>query len=154
MTSSMTLPLMRERRGPIANGGQDENGKRQAKASGTYVRKDNPELQKVVRGLRRFVTSAVPATKETVNSWGVPTFEAKLPYAGYLVGKQHVTFLFHFGTSLRDPEKLLEGTGKNIRHVKLFTPEDLKRRGLRELVRAAARFEDREPMPGMNARRG
>jgi hypothetical protein len=36
-----------------------------------------------------------------------------------MVGKNHVTFGFHYGTSLDDPERLLEGTGKNLRHVKL-----------------------------------
>ena len=65
-----------------------------------------------------------------------------------MVGKNHVTFGFHFGTSLQDPERLLEGTGKNIRHVKLRALEDVKRKGLKEMVEAAARFEGK-PMRGM-----
>jgi hypothetical protein len=70
-----------------------------------------------------------------------------------MAGKNHVTFGFHFATSLPDSEGLLEGTGKNIRHVKLRTMADLKQKGLPELVRAAARLKGMAPMKGMNGRR-
>ena len=61
-----------------------------------YVRGDNAGLQKVVRALHSFVKKTEPGTKETVNSWGVPTFEKKAPFCFYMVGKNHVTFGFHF----------------------------------------------------------
>jgi hypothetical protein len=118
-----------------------------------YVRDDNPELRKVVRVLRSFVKGTVPGTKETVNAWGIPTFEVKDPFCFYMVGKNHVTFGFHYGTSLQDPEELLEGTGKNIRHVKLRAVEDLERKGLKGLVLAAARLKGKAPMRGKSGKR-
>jgi hypothetical protein len=116
-------------------------------------RKGNPQLEKVVRGLRSLVKKVVPGTRETVNSWGLATFEKAQPFCAYMTGKHHVTCCFHYGTSLRDPHKLLEGTGKNLRHVKLFGIEDLKRTGLRELLREAARLKDKPTMPGMAGKR-
>lgn len=118
-----------------------------------YVREGNPALQKVAGGLRRLVKAVVPGTKITVNSWGIPTFEAKDPFCFYMVGKNHVTFGFHHGTSLADPESLLEGSGKNLRHVKLRAVEDLEKKGLKELVLAAARLERKPPMKGMSGKR-
>src|SRR5579871_2085477 len=44
---------------------------------------------------------------------------------------------FHFGTLLRDPENLLRGEGKLIRHVRIADAKDLEAPGVRELVRAA-----------------
>ena len=126
-----------------------KSGKKKPKKN-LYVRNENPALQKVVRGLRVLVKAAVPGTKMTMNSWGIPTFESKAPFCLYMVGKNHVTFGFHYGTSLHDPEKLLEGTGKNIRHVKLRTAQDLQQRGLRKLVIDAARLEGKPPMKGMS----
>lgn len=123
------------------------------KPKGAYVRDENPELRKVVRELKSMVKGTVPGTKETVNSWGVPTFEAQDPFCFYMVGKNHVTFGFHFGTSLEDPQRLLEGTGKNLRHVKLRKVEDLERTGLKQLVEAAARLEGKAPMRGMSGKR-
>jgi hypothetical protein len=128
------------------------NSKKAMKKS-PYVKDDNPALQKVVRGVRNLVKTAVPGTKTTVNSWGIPTFEAKDPFCFYMVGKYHVTFGFHYGTSLDDPEKLLEGTGKNLRHVKLRTVEDLEKKGLKELVLTAARLEGKPRMKGMSGKR-
>ena len=118
-----------------------------------YVRDENPELRKVVRGLRSFVKKCVPGTNETVNAWGIPTFERKDPFCFFMVGKNHVTFGFLFGTSLPDPEGLLEGTGKNMRHVKVHTMEDLEQKGLRNLVQAAAAgLEGKARMRGMGGK--
>ena len=94
------------------------------------MKDENPELPKVARALRNFVKGIVPGVKETENAWGIPTFEAPNPFCFYMAGKNHVTFGFHFGTSLKDPERLLEGTGENIRHVKLRTVADLEQKGL------------------------
>lgn len=117
------------------------------------ARDDNPALQKVVAGLRRLVKTTVPGTRITVNSWGIPTFEAENPFCFYMVGKNHVTFGFHYGTSLDDPGQLLEGTGKNLRHVKLRTAEDLDRPALRELVQTASRLTGKPAMKGMSGKR-
>jgi hypothetical protein len=128
------------------------NRAKKAKKS-AYVKDENPELRQVVRALRSFVKGIVPGVKETVNAWGIPTFEAPDPFCFYMVGKNHATFGFHFGTSVKDPESLLEGTGKNIRHVKLSKVEDLEQKGLRELVMAAARLKGKVTMKGMSGKR-
>ncbi len=122
------------------------------KTSSTYVKDENPELRKVVRGLKNLVRATVPGIRETVNAWGIPTFEAEDPFCFYMVGKNHVTFGFHYGTSLEDPQGLLEGTGKNIRHVKLRSLEDLEQKGVKQLVQTAARFKGKPPMRGMSGK--
>ena len=94
----------------------------------------------------------VPGTEQTVNAWGIPTFEAPDPFCFYMAGKNHVTFGFHCGTSLADPEKLLEGTGKNLRQVRLHGVEDLDQKGLKNLVLAAARFRSKTRMKGMSGK--
>src|SRR6266446_7326194 len=124
------------------------------KSKSMYVKDENPALRTVVAGLKKVVKELVPGTKETVNAWGVPTFVAQNPFAFYMVGKKHVTFGFPFATSLLEPEGLLEGTGKNMRHVKLRTSEELDKKGLRELIVAASQFEGGAAMPGMHGKKG
>ncbi|HZX45846.1 MAG TPA: DUF1801 domain-containing protein [Clostridia bacterium] len=53
-----------------------------------------------------------------------------------------VSLVFMRGTDLEDPNGLLEGTGKSIRHVKLRSPEQAKERrsALEELIRAASKL--------------
>ena len=56
---------------------------------------------------------------------------------------------FNFGALLPDPEGLLRGEGKLIRHVRIAQATDLNARGVRDLVRAAIANADRpEGKPG------
>ncbi|HXA79030.1 MAG TPA: DUF1801 domain-containing protein [Candidatus Acidoferrales bacterium] len=110
-----------------------------------YVRAKNSKLQAVAKGLRALVKAAAPQLKEGVNPWGLPMFDSSGPFGYFMIGKSHVTFGLYAGTSLDDPEQLLEGTGKSLRHVKLRSVEDLKRSGLRKLVKSAVRFNRDHP---------
>lgn len=51
--------------------------------------------------------------------------------------KAHVNVGFFRGAELPDPESLLVGTGRFMRHVKLRPGEDLDARALRDLILAA-----------------
>jgi hypothetical protein len=51
--------------------------------------------------------------------------------------KTRVNLGFYHGAHLPDPDHLLAGTGKNLRHVKLNTPEDVDVPALRTLIEAA-----------------
>jgi len=53
------------------------------------------------------------------------------------------------GASLTDPEKLLEGTGKGVRHVKLRNVADVKKPGVKNLVVEAATLNRKDPPSGM-----
>jgi hypothetical protein len=49
----------------------------------------------------------------------------------------HVNVGFFFGALLKDPDRLLEGTGKRGRHVKLRTGREIDSAALAQLVEAA-----------------
>jgi hypothetical protein len=110
-----------------------------------YIRAKNPKLQPVAAGLRALIKAVAPQVKEGVNPWGLPMFDSSGPFGYLMIGKSHVTFGLYAGTSLDDPEKLLEGTGKSLRHVKLGSVEDLKRAGLRKLLKSAIRLNRENP---------
>jgi hypothetical protein len=106
-----------------------------------YFEGKNPEMVKIARGVQKLVKSVEPAAKQKMNSWNIPVLQkADGVFCWFQVAKAHVSLGFPMGTSLADPEGLLEGSGKNMRHVKLRTPADLERAGLRELVAGAARM--------------
>ena len=54
--------------------------------------------------------------------------------------KNHVNLGFNYGAELPDPNKLLEGTGKLFRHVKIRDAEQLSDSALRALVRFATSY--------------
>lgn len=60
-----------------------------------------------------------------------------VPFAYVDVFKSHTNVGFFFGTHLDDPARLLEGTGKNMRHVKLKPEVEPDSTALEELIHAA-----------------
>jgi len=122
-----------------------------------YVRKAG-KLEGVVKALRALVKKTVKGSEEYVNPWKIPSFDSNGPLCCFMVGKEHVTFAFLRGAALPDPEKLLEGTGKSVRHVKLRSVADVKRPGVKKLIAEAAKLNRRDPpsgmMVGMDKRKG
>ena len=118
-----------------------------------YLERKQGERAEVAHGLRRLMKKTIPGVKETVNPWKLPTFESNGPWCYFSIGKDHVTFGFLRGTSLPDPGKLLEGTGKNLRHVKLRSAGDLRKPALKKLILAAAKLNKKEPMEGMKPKK-
>jgi hypothetical protein len=121
-----------------------------------YVEKAG-KLKGVTKGLRALVKKTIAASEEYVNPWKIPSFDLNGAVCGFMAGKEHVTFVFLRGAALPDPEGLLEGTGKSVRHVKVRTVADVKRPGLKRLIVEAAKLNKREPVKGtkvdMNKRR-
>jgi hypothetical protein len=110
-----------------------------------YVSKKNPKLKPVTDAVRALVRKAVPKSREAINPWGLPIFVWNGALCYMMVGKNHVTFGFPRGTSLRDPTKLLKGTGKNLRHVKLREVSDVHDANLKQLILHAKKLNREEP---------
>ena len=113
-----------------------------------YVKKAG-EFEGVVKALRALVKGTVKGVEEYVNPWKIPSFDSNGPLCCFMVGKEHVTFAFMRGAALPDPEKLLEGAGKGVRHVKLRSVADVKKPGVKQLIVKAASLNRKDPPSGM-----
>ena len=58
-------------------------------------------------------------------------------YAYIMPFRSWVNLGFFRGTSLADPQGLLEGTGAKLRHVKIRSLDDAEQPGVRELIEEA-----------------
>ena len=103
----------------------------------------SPHVLELVESLRKMVAGVAPgAAEHGYKGWnnicydeGDGTFCALAP-----VDKQgRVNLYFQQGAHLPDPQGLLEGTGKSMRHVKVRTTEQVRSQTepLRQLLRAA-----------------
>jgi hypothetical protein len=55
------------------------------------------------------------------------------------VFKRHVDLVFKRGADLDDPDGILQGTGKGMRHLKITSSADLRRAEIRTFLRKARR---------------
>src|SRR5690242_17104474 len=112
-----------------------------------YV-KTSGEFEGVAKAVQTLM-QAVKGVEEYVNPWSIPSFDSNGPLCCFMVGKEHVTFAFMRGAALPDPEKLLEGTGKGVRHVKLRSLAEVKRPGVKKLIAEAVKLNRKDPPSGM-----
>lgn len=69
---------------------------------------------------------------------GMPTACVEKAAFGYVnVSKAHVNIGFFAGAFLEDPENLLQGSGKRMRHVKVFPDQPCNEDALVSLIQAA-----------------
>lgn len=100
-------------------------------------------LQPIMHRLRRIITELHPETIEVVRLgeksavYGVGPKKMSEAYAYLIPHSQWVNLGFFRGADLSDPEGMLEGTGRKLRHVKIRSIEQADQPGLRQLIQAA-----------------
>lgn len=112
-------------------------------------------VQKLALTARKLILEEAPEASEFV--YEVYTIADHFAFTGrpsdaFVFTTTHANWVnlgFNFGAVLPDPEGLLHGDGKIIRHVRIAKPADLEAPGVRELIRAAiARAERLEGKSG------
>ena len=108
-----------------------------------YIAELPKEMSRIARTVRQLILAACPGISEHLK-WGRPWF-AKNGMICYLAANQrHVTLGFARGASLPDPDRIFEGAGKAMRHVKLRSVKDIRRRQFARWVRTVAQSNAHE----------
>ena len=113
----------------------------------TLLEPHSPTIRDVFGGLRSLVREVMPEAQEQVDlpdrvlayGFGPP---GGVRMSGFAVGliphTAHVNVQLADGALLPDPDGIVEGTGKRIRHVKCRSLEDVARPALRALLEEQA----------------
>ena len=113
-------------------------------------------IHKLALAARKLILEEAPAASEFV--YQVYTvadhfsFTAR-PSDAFVFTTTHTTWVnlgFNFGSALPDPNGLLKGEGKFIRHIRIADEKDLRTPGVRELLKAAiaeAERPEKAPKP-------
>ena len=102
-----------------------------------------PHLVEIATALKGLILELHADTIEVVRlgdkaaSFGVGPKKMSEAYAYIMPLKKHVNLGFYYGAMLPDPQKLLEGTGKKLRHVKIKSLDMVKDPAVRALLAAA-----------------
>ena len=96
-----------------------------------YIEKQNSPQKEVCQNLREIISKTFPNLKEEMK-WGVPYY-GNLYY--FVALKTHVNLGFSIAKLSNDEIKLLEGTGKTMRHIKLKNVEDIDETKITQLLK-------------------
>jgi len=97
-----------------------------------------PDDKKIIlEALRKIILSQSSQVIEELK-WSRPCYSNNGKLFCYLnVTKKHVTLGFEKGVLLKDPSKILKGTGKEMRHINFKTLDELKQPEIKQLIKEA-----------------
>ncbi|MFQ5832299.1 MAG: DUF1801 domain-containing protein [Candidatus Thorarchaeota archaeon] len=91
-----------------------------------YLSKFKPGQRELAKSVRQIILGSLPDLDEVVK-WGHLVYERDRKICSIMIHKSHVNLQIWRGAELDDPETMLEGEGKNMRHVKVNSPEEVKK---------------------------
>lgn len=104
-----------------------------------YFADQSPKNRSIILKLRAFVKRVAPVLQESVK-WGNGCWViGKAPVAYVYSAADYVQFGFFRGSGLKDPQRILEGKGQYVRHIKVRKASDIDEDAFRSLLRQAAR---------------
>lgn len=98
------------------------------------------DLKLVVINLKKLIIEIDPESCEVVRpgdraaTYGVGPKKMSEGYCYIIPHKNWVNLGFYKGAHLEDPAKLMEGTGKNMRHVKIRSVEEVEKEEIVNLI--------------------
>src|SRR5437868_12877735 len=95
------------------------------------------QLRKLVAEILPKVVE-VPWPKMRMASYGVGPKKKSEHFCYIAAQKNDVNVGFYYGAELPDPEELLQGAGKLLRHVKIRESKAIRSRALRRLLEVAS----------------
>lgn len=105
-----------------------------------YIRNLPEGSREICEKLRRIAIENMPGAIEMVayNALGYSGSPSSFDRIVYIAPQKNwVNLGFFFGTDLPDPEKLLEGDGKRMRHIKIYAAKEAGNPAIADIVKAA-----------------
>ena len=104
-----------------------------------YFVDQSPKNRSIIRRLRTFVKRAAPGLQESVK-WGNGCWVlGNVPVAYVFSAPDYVQFGFFRGSRLKYTQRILEGKGQYVRHIKVRKAPDIDEAAFRVLLRQAVR---------------
>ena len=103
----------------------------------------DPTIADMALALREIILDEVPDAAEsiyqvyTVAIWFGFSGKMKDMFCYIATNARHINLGFPRGASLPDPNRVLEGDGKTMRHIKFASERDLERAFVRRYIQAA-----------------
>jgi hypothetical protein len=108
-----------------------------------FLQTHDPSIANLALGLREIILEEVPDASEsiyqvyTVAIWFGFSGKMKDMFCYIATSARHVNLGFPRGSTLPDPNRVLEGDGKAMRHIKFATERDIDRPFVRRYIRAS-----------------
>ena len=118
-----------------------------------------PGVTHLALALRELVLTEAPEAEEVLYAVYAEVIVYRFParkrgaFCYIAAYARHVNLGFYFGAQLRDPHGALQGTGKQMRHIRFDSASDLRHSYLRDYIRSAIELVGTAPPPKLKRKR-
>lgn len=102
-----------------------------------YIDQAAEEQIEILELLRKLIHESVTGISEEIK-WGFPVFAKTKDFAYFRYSKNHVTLGFYNIDKIDGPDKLLEGSGTTLKHLKFKEVEEIDEKLLGTWLKAVA----------------
>ena len=106
-----------------------------------FFEKLKPEQRAIAVAFHKLVSSAAPSI-ESGMKWGMPFYSKDGMLGGIMVAKNHVSLFFVKGAQLKDPKKLLTGSGKTMRAIQVTSPKEIPAAAVKAFLKQAVKLNE------------
>ena len=103
-----------------------------------YIGKASKNQQEILSQLRDLIFENVPEAVEGIK-WGQAVFSTSKNFCYLKINKAHINLGFFNFDILSDPNNLLQGSGKQMRHIKIYDLNNFDLEKLGNMMRQAAK---------------
>ena len=89
-----------------------------------YINLAPKEQQEILETLRSLIHKSVAGTTEDIK-WGIPVFKKTKTFTYLRFSTKYVTLGFYNIDRIKDPKEILQGDGKSMRHIKIYSKNDI-----------------------------
>ncbi len=104
-----------------------------------YIEGATNEQKEVLGTLRELISKAIPEVVENFK-WSRPVYATKKDFCYLQYNKKHINLGFFEFDKIEDPNNLLEGTGKQMRHIKIENGSKLDTSALYKMIKQSSKF--------------
>jgi hypothetical protein len=89
----------------------------------------------LVSKLRELAFDVSNASREDIKWNALCLFKGERAFVGIIPYKKYVSVIFDQGSQLFDPNKILEGKGKQMRHIKIYQEQDINDKNIADFIK-------------------
>ena len=93
------------------------------------------EKRNIISILRELSFSLSLGSREDIKWNALCLFKGKRAFVGIMPYKKYVSIIFDRGAELSDPNEMLEGKGKLMRHIKIYTVNDIEEKNVAHFIK-------------------
>jgi len=89
-----------------------------------YINESSASQKKILQELRLIINQSIPGVEENFK-WGRPVFSTSKDIIYFKTARAYISLGFFHAGKIKTHTNLLEGTGKDMRHIKIRNAEEI-----------------------------